>query len=63
MAALARHVLGAPPGPALTALLAKAGGNPLWAMAMLRSLADEGLLRRTGDGVEATTSELPASLR
>jgi DNA-binding CsgD family transcriptional regulator len=29
---------------------------------MLRSLADEGLLRRTGDDVEATTSELPASL-
>jgi predicted ATPase len=63
VAALACHVLGAPAGPALTALLAKAGGNPLWAVAMLGSLADEGMLRRTGDGVEATTSELPASLR
>src|SRR6516165_6175963 len=62
VAMLARDVLGASPGPALTAMLAKAGGNPLWAVAMLRSLADEGMLRRTGDSVEATTSELPASL-
>jgi DNA-binding CsgD family transcriptional regulator len=62
VAVLACHVLGAAPGPALTAMLAKAGGNPLWARAMLRSLADEGMLRRTGDCVEATTSELPASL-
>jgi DNA-binding CsgD family transcriptional regulator len=60
--ALACRVLGAPPGPALTALLAKAGGNPLWAVAILRSLADEGLLRSTSDGVEATTSELPVSM-
>ena len=62
VAVLACHVLGAAPGPALTAMLAKAGGNPLWARAMLRSLADEGMLRRTGDSVEAVTSELPASL-
>src|SRR6516165_5264086 len=62
VAVLAGHVLGAPPGPALTAMLAKAGGNPLWAVAMLRSLADEGMLRRAEDSVEATTSELPASL-
>jgi DNA-binding CsgD family transcriptional regulator/tetratricopeptide (TPR) repeat protein len=62
VAVLARHVLGAPPGPTLTAMLAKAGGNPLWAVAMLRSLTDEGMLRRAGNGVEATTSELPPSL-
>src|SRR6516165_58635 len=62
VAVLACHVLGASPGPALTAMLAKAGGNPLWVVAMLRSLADEGMLRRAGDIVEATTSELPASL-
>ncbi len=62
VAVLACHVLGASPGPALTAMLAKAGGNPLWAVAMLRSLADEGMLLRAGDSVEATTSELPASL-
>jgi DNA-binding CsgD family transcriptional regulator len=59
---LSRHVLGASPGPTLTALLAKAGGNPLWARAILRSLADEGMLRRAGDSVETTTSELSASL-
>jgi len=62
VALLARQVLGAAPGPDLTAVLAKAGGNPLWVRAMLRSLADEGLLLGTGDGIEATTSELPASL-
>lgn len=60
--ALACHLLGAPPGPRLTAMLAKAGGNPLWATAMLRSLADEGALRRTSDGVDVTSSALPASL-
>jgi DNA-binding CsgD family transcriptional regulator len=59
---LARQVLDGIPGPELSAVLAKAGGNPLWVVAMLRSLADEGLLRGTGDGIEVTTSELPASL-
>lgn len=62
VAALAALALGAPPGPALTALLAKAAGNPLWATAVLRALGDEGMLHRSGDGVEATTSDLPASL-
>jgi len=62
IAVLATHVVGAPPGPALTAMLDKTGGNPFWAVAMLRSLSDQGLLRRAGDNVEVTTSELPASL-
>ena len=62
VAELGCQVLGAPPGPALTALLAKASGNPLWAVAMLRSLGDEGLLCSAGGVVEATTSELPASM-
>ncbi len=62
VAALASHVLGASPGPGLTAMLAKAGGNPLWATAMLRSLADEGALRHASDQVDVTSSELPASL-
>ncbi len=60
--ALATDRLGVPPGPAITAMLAGAGGNPLWALALLRALADEGLLHRTDSGVEATTTELPASL-
>lgn len=62
VAALAAQRLGAPPGPSLTAMLAKAGGNPLWVVAILRSLDDEGLVRHTGDGLEATTSEMPSSL-
>jgi DNA-binding CsgD family transcriptional regulator len=62
VAALAGGVLGAAPGPALTDMLAKAGGNPLWVVAMLRSLADAGMLRRAGDSVEVSTATLPASL-
>ncbi|WP_460715588.1 helix-turn-helix transcriptional regulator [Nocardioides dilutus] len=62
VAALAFHELGAPPGPGLTAMLDKAGGNPLWATAMLRSLADEGALTRTSDEIEVTSSELPPAL-
>jgi DNA-binding CsgD family transcriptional regulator/tetratricopeptide (TPR) repeat protein len=62
VAVLAGQMLGAAPGPALTAMLAKAGGNPLWVVAMLRSLADGGMLRRDGDSVEPTTFELPAAL-
>jgi DNA-binding CsgD family transcriptional regulator len=60
--ALAARDLGGPPGPTLRAMLDQAGGNPLWARALLRSLADEGRLVRSGDSVEATTSELPTSL-
>ena len=60
---LATRVLGADPGPDLASMLAKAGGNPLWVAAMLRTLADEGLLRKSGGGVDVTTSELPTSLR
>ena len=60
---LAVAVLGAPAGPVLTGLLDKAGGNPLWARAILRTLGDEGLLCNTGNAVDATTSQLPASLR
>jgi len=62
VAVLAADMLRASPGPALTAMLAKAGGNPLWAVAMVRSLVDGGMLRRVGDSVEPTTFELPASL-
>jgi DNA-binding CsgD family transcriptional regulator/tetratricopeptide (TPR) repeat protein len=60
--ALATHELGARPGPRLTAMLAKAGGNPLWARAMVRSLADDGALCRSSDEVDVSVSELPFSL-
>ncbi len=59
---LAQQLLGASPGPGLRAMLAKAGGNPLWAVALLRSLIDGGMLQRVGDTVEPTTFELPPSL-
>lgn len=62
LSALACRRLGAAPGPDLTALLATTGGNALLAVALLRSLEDEGLLRREQDVVEATSQELPASL-
>ncbi len=62
VALLAGRLLGASPGPALVAMLAKAGGNPLWVVAMVRALSEQGVLRRAGQSVEVTTSELPASL-
>jgi DNA-binding CsgD family transcriptional regulator/tetratricopeptide (TPR) repeat protein len=62
VALIARQMLGAAPGPALSAMLDKAGGNPLWAVALLRSLTDGGMLRREGGTLEPTTFELPASL-
>ncbi len=62
VALLAADVLGASPGPALTTMLGKAGGNPLWVTAMLRSLADDGALCRTGEAIDVTSSELPTSL-
>jgi predicted ATPase len=61
--ALARQELELPPGPALRAVLAKAGGNPLWVVEMIRSLSAEGRLRRDQNVVDVTTSELPDSLR
>lgn len=62
LAVLTRQRVGAPPGPRLTEMLARTGGNPLWAVALLRSLADAGMLQRVGDSVEPTTFELPDSL-
>ena len=60
---VARGELGEPPGPALSAMLAKAGGNPLWVVEIVRSLSTEGLLSHGAGVVEATTTELPDSLR
>jgi DNA-binding CsgD family transcriptional regulator/tetratricopeptide (TPR) repeat protein len=62
VAALAMRTLGAPPGPRLTELLEKAGGNPLWTVAILAALDDERLLQRVDGVVEATTSQLPTTL-
>ena len=61
--ALARQELGLPLGPTLRAVLAKAGGNPLWVVEIIRSLSAQGQLRRDPNVVDVTTSELPDSLR
>ena len=45
------------------AVLAKAGGNPLWAVEILRSLSDQGLLGPGGRTAGASFSELPGSFR
>jgi DNA-binding CsgD family transcriptional regulator len=61
--ALVRRQLGAGAGGLLTSIIAKAGGNPLLLVELLRSLASEGWLKRSGDVVEATGDELPRTLR
>lgn len=55
--------LGMAPGPLLRAIVAKAGGNPLWVVEIVRSLSTEGWLRRGPDVAEALADELPGSLR
>ncbi|MDU0313123.1 AAA family ATPase [Phycicoccus sp. M110.8] len=59
---LAAQRLGGLPGPGLAAMLEGARGNPLWALALLRSLVDDGMLSRTGVGVEAASPGVPTSL-
>ncbi|MBA3369682.1 MAG: AAA family ATPase [Geodermatophilaceae bacterium] len=61
--ALALAELGLAPGPVLSALLAKAGGNPLWVVELIRSLAAEGVLQRSETQAEVATTEVPDSLR
>jgi DNA-binding CsgD family transcriptional regulator len=60
---LAAHVLGAPPGPALTRQLGRAGGNPLFVTALLQALGEEGILEMTDGRVEGLTDIVPPSLR
>jgi DNA-binding CsgD family transcriptional regulator/tetratricopeptide (TPR) repeat protein len=61
--ALVARRLGAPPGPLLSSITAKAGGNPLWLVELIRSLAAEGWLTREGGVAEAVADELPSTLR
>ena len=55
--------LGLAAGPLLASIVAKAGGNPLWVVELLRSLATEGWLRLGPTSAEAAADELPGSLR
>ena len=61
--ALAGAELGTAPGPELMAVLGKAGGNPLWVVEILRSLADDGRLGPDGTASGTALAELPASFR
>lgn len=56
--------LGAPPGPGLTAHVARAAGNPLFVTELLRAFVEGGAVR-LADGVAdvVVDSTLPASLR
>ena len=60
---LVQAELGSRPGPGLVAIVAKAGGNPLWAVEIVRSLSAEGRLQQESDVAEVTGPELPDSLR
>ena len=55
--------LQARPGPALESIVARAAGNPLLVVELLRSMASEGWLRRDGGVIEAIGDELPRTLR
>jgi DNA-binding CsgD family transcriptional regulator len=61
--ALVHSELGLPPGALLTSIVAKAGGNPLWVVEIVRSLSTEGWLRRGPAVAEAIADEIPGSLR
>ena len=52
MSALAAEALGAPPGPNLLEQLAGAAGNPLYALELVRTLAEEGDIDTAGGVAE-----------
>src|SRR5260370_1679114 len=57
MGVVVGHIVGGRPGPRLTDLVGRAGGNPLYA----REVAD-GLMREGQIGVEAGAADLPGEL-
>lgn len=63
VAALVRSVLGAAPGSKLRAQAARAGGNPLWVLELVKALADADTLDIDDQEAELRCAELPASLR
>lgn len=63
VAALVRAELGVPAGSGLTAAVGRAAGNPLWVVETVRTMASRGLLDLSGPTAEATSVELPDSLR
>ncbi|MGZ6616374.1 MAG: helix-turn-helix transcriptional regulator [Solirubrobacteraceae bacterium] len=63
VAALVESELGLPPGRTLTDVVGRAGGNPLWVVELLRSLAAEGLLDCTHTHAEMSGGVVPGSVR
>lgn len=62
MAEIARAQLGAVPGPGLRDVLDRAGGNPLFALEVLRGFEAEDLLVRQEGTVDVTSPAVPSSL-
>lgn len=60
---LATVVLGAPPTDGLVAGLARAAGNPLYVLQLLKALQEEGALEHADGGVDLTMEGVPPSLR
>jgi hypothetical protein len=61
--ALVAEFAGAAPGPRLCQQLDRAGGNPLFALELAKSLDQQGALRRADGKVDSEVAELPATLR
>jgi DNA-binding CsgD family transcriptional regulator len=63
VSALARQLLGAPPGPRLEAQLARAAGNPLFVIELAAAIAEGGSLRAESDGrVDVSEDAGPTTL-
>ncbi|MEY2424136.1 MAG: hypothetical protein QOI95_4203 [Acidimicrobiaceae bacterium] len=60
--ALVAQLLGAAPGPQLSRLAKRAGGNPLYLKELVLGLDDEGLIERIGGIVDTGSDVLPRSL-
>ncbi|MGH2718506.1 MAG: ATP-binding protein, partial [Actinomycetota bacterium] len=59
IAALAGHLLGAPPGPLLAVQLRRAGGNPFFATELVDALERGGAILHSGGVAEVTGDEFP----
>lgn len=62
VAGLIEELVRAAPGPRLLAQGAKAGGNPLFVIEVVRTLKDEGALERSERAVEALETVTPTTL-
>jgi len=61
--ALGEAQLGVPLGPSVVGAVQRAGGNPLWVVELLRSLASEGRIDQTSGKAELRPGDPPNSVR